>query len=178
MPILRIAILGAESTGKSTLAAALAAHYQTIWVAEFLREFVETRQRTPYAEEQLLIATTQREREEESESRANRLLFCDTSPLMTALYSEHYFGGVDAELAMLAAQHDYGATIVTAPTTPWVADGLQRESDVVRQHIHIQLMRKLYDAGIAYRLVDGSLQQRVMQIVDYLSDGLSLDEVQ
>ncbi|MCB5188025.1 ATP-binding protein [Methylobacillus caricis] len=178
VPILRIAILGAESTGKSMLAAALAAHYHTIWVPEYLREFVETRQRTPHAEEQFLIAATQREREAESEPRANRLLFCDTSPLITALYSEYYFGQADAELAALAAQHDYAATIVTAPTTPWIADGLQRESDAVRQHVHDQLIRKLYDTGIAYRLVDGSTRQRVMQTADYLSLRLSLDEAQ
>ncbi|WP_293775953.1 ATP-binding protein [uncultured Oxalicibacterium sp.] len=175
-PVMRIAILGAESTGKSTLAAALAAHYHTTWVPEYLREFVETRQRTPRAEEQLLIATTQREREAESELRANRLLFCDTAPLMTAVYSEHYFGHPDSALATLAAQHDYAATIVTAPTTPWVADGLQRESDEVRQHVHARLIRKLHDAGIPHLLVDGDVQQRVMQTVRYLATKLPASE--
>lgn len=175
-PILRIAILGAESTGKSALAAALAAYYRTAWVPEYLREFVETCQRTPHADEQYLIAATQRAREAESALHANRLLFCDTSPLITAVYSEHYFGQVDSALTALAAQHDYGATIVTAPTMPWVADGLQRESDEVRQQVHARLLCKLHDAGVAYLLVDGSLQQRVMQTVDYLGLHLPADE--
>lgn len=176
MPILRIVILGAESTGKSTLAAALAAHYHTTWVPEYLREFVETRQRTPRADEQFLIATTQREREAESESRANRLLFCDTSPLMTAVYSEHYFGQADPLLHALATQHDYAATIVTAPSTPWVPDGLQRESDEVRQHVHARLIRKLHDAGIAHLLVDGTPQERLRQVTTYLAATLSLND--
>lgn len=167
--IQRVVILGAESTGKSTLAAALAMHYQTVWVPEYLREFVELRQRTPWAEEQLPIAITQRERETESETRAHRFLFCDTSPLMTTVYSEYYFGQADVELNALASQHDYAATIVTAPTTPWMPDGLQRESDAVRQQIHARLVRKLDDGGIAYLLVNGDTQQRIAQVEAYLA---------
>lgn len=170
--ILRIAILGAEATGKSTLAAALAAHYHTLWVPEYLREFVETSQRPPVAAEQLLIATTQLQREAESAKRVlaqtSRLLFCDTTPLMTAIYSEHYFVEADSALARLAAEHDYAATIVTAPSMPWVADGMQRDSDAVRQKVHQTLLHKLQQAGIQYQLVDGSLQQRVLQSVEYL----------
>ena len=169
--IQRVVIIGAESTGKSTLAAGLAAHYNTVWVPEYLREFVETQQRTPWAEEQLPIAITQCEREMESEAKAHHYLFCDTSPLMTAVYSEFYFGQVEAELHALASRHIYAATIVTAPTTPWIADGLQRESDAVRQHIHARLVRKLVDADIAYLLVDGDAQQRITQVVTYLAQG-------
>jgi NadR type nicotinamide-nucleotide adenylyltransferase len=166
--IQRVVILGAESTGKSTLAIALTSHYQTVWVPEYLREFVESRQRTPWAEEQLAIAITQRERETESGARAHRFLFCDTSPLMTAVYSEYYFGQADVELNALANRHDYAATIVTAPTMPWIADGLQRESDAVRQQIHTRLLHKLDDAGTAYLLVDGNIQQRISQVKTYL----------
>lgn len=168
MPIQRIAILGAEATGKSTLAAALAAHYHTLWVPEYLREFVQTYQRPPVAEEQLLIATTQLQREAASAAQANRLLFCDTTPLMTAIYSEHYFVQADEALAQLAAEHGYAATIVTAPSMPWVADGMQRDSDEVRQKVHHTLLHKLDQAGIPYQLVDGSLGQRVLQSADYL----------
>lgn len=168
-PIQRVVILGAESSGKSTLAAALAAHYQTVWVAEYLREFVESRHRTPWAEEQLLIAITQHEREVEREAHAHSYLFCDTSPLMTAVYSDYYFGQADGELNALASRHDYAATIVTAPSTPWMPDGMQRESDTVRQEIHARLLRKLNDAGIRYLLVDGSTQERISHVVDYLS---------
>jgi nicotinamide riboside kinase len=63
-PLKRIAILGAESTGKSTLAPALAARYGTLWVPEYLREFVETQQRVPFEDDQIDIARTQRARED------------------------------------------------------------------------------------------------------------------
>lgn len=161
--VTRVAILGAESSGKSTLAAALAAHYGTLWVPEYLREFVATTGRVPEESDQFMIARTQMEREDAAAANASRLLFCDTTPLMTALYSRWYWGRVDAQLALLERRHDYACTIVTAPDSPWEADGLQRESEAVRQTIHEQVLQMLAEREIPYLLVSGSLPQRMLQ---------------
>jgi NadR type nicotinamide-nucleotide adenylyltransferase len=161
--VLRVAILGAESSGKSTLAAALAGHYGTLWVPEYLREFVETKNRVPYESDQYPIARTQREREDAAALLATRFLFCDTTPLMTAIYSTVYWGRVDVQLARLDRDHDYTFTLVTAPDSPWVADGLQRESEAVRQSVHEKVLRKLDERGIPFTLVTGSLPQRMLQ---------------
>jgi NadR type nicotinamide-nucleotide adenylyltransferase len=162
--VLKVAILGAESSGKSTLAAALAEHYQTTWVPEYLREFVDTQGRVPFETDQILIARTQRAREHEAAIRANRLLFCDTTPTMTALYSRWYWQRVDQELDALDKDHHYGLTLVTAPDGPWVPDGLQRESAAVRQAIHEQVVALLAERGIGYTLVAGTLEQRMQQV--------------
>ena len=165
----RIAILGAESSGKSTLAAALAERYATVWVPEYLREFVETQGRVPREEDQFPIARTQMEREDEAALRANRFLFCDTTPLMTALYSRWYWNRVDAALSVLEWRHDYALTLVTAPDSPWQEDGLQRESDEVRQTVHQQVLEMLADRGIDYFTVQGSLGERLLQVAELLS---------
>jgi NadR type nicotinamide-nucleotide adenylyltransferase len=167
----RVAILGAESSGKSTLAAALAARHDTLWVPEYLRQFVEERQRVPRESDQLFIAAMQRRLEDEMAAMAapDGLLFCDTTPLMTAVYSGYYFHGVDTGLAALAARHDYGWTLVTAPDTPWEADGLQRESEAVRQLVHQRLIAELARRGIAYALVHGALEQRLAQAEAWLA---------
>jgi NadR type nicotinamide-nucleotide adenylyltransferase len=159
----RVAILGAESSGKSTLAAALAARYATVWVPEYLREFVETRGRVPLETDQFFIAATQVARELAAAPRAGALLFCDTTPLMTAIYSRFYFGGVDPDLAALTAARRYDVTLVTAPDSPWVADGLQRESESVRQSIHRMLLDELAARAMPYLLVDGPLARRLLQ---------------
>jgi len=159
----RIAILGAESTGKSTLAEILARRHATLWVPEYLREFVEREGRTPREEEQVEIAFTQLAREEEAAARARGLLFCDTTPLMTMLYSQHYWGRVDTRLVQLALERQYALTLVTAPDTPWEADGLQRESEQVRQRIHAQLLEVLEQLGVPYRLVGGTFEERAAQ---------------
>ena len=161
--VARVAILGAESSGKSTLAAALALRYNTVWVPEYLREFVETHARVPDEGDQYLIARTQMAREDAAAQQASRFLFCDTTPLMTALYSRWYWGRVDAQLALLERRHDYAFTLVTAPDSPWEADGLQRESEEVRQTIHEQVLQMLHERDIPYLLVSGALQQRVLQ---------------
>ena len=169
MTVKRIAILGAESSGKSTLAAALAERYGTLWVPEYLREFVDTRQRVPFEADQVLIARTQLAREDEAAAQASRLLFCDTTPFMTALYSRFYWHRVDEELAQLAGRHPYAATFVAAPDTPWEADGLQRESAEIRDYVHGQVVEALHARGIAFTLLEGSVEERVARAEDVLA---------
>jgi len=159
--IRRIAILGAESSGKSTLAAALAAHYGTLWVPEYLREFVETHGRTPCEDDQLDIARVQVQRDDACAVHATRFLFCDTTPVMTALYSRFYWQRVDRRLAALAETRRYDLTLVTMPDMPWTADGMQRESDEVRHTIHAMLLEMLEERGIGYELMGGGEARRL-----------------
>lgn len=178
--IVRVAILGAESSGKSTLASALAARQGSLWVPEFLREFVDAHQRVPREEDQFLIASTQLQRERALEQQLQQqnllpqrsscqFLFCDTTPLMTALYSRCYFSRIDPDLEQLASSHAYDLTLVTAPDGPWVADGLQRESAAVRQQIHRQLREELAARAIAFTQVEGTLAQRLLQVEQLLA---------
>jgi NadR type nicotinamide-nucleotide adenylyltransferase len=171
-PVNRIAILGAESSGKSLLAQALANHFSTVWVPEYLREFVDEQGRVPRQEEQIHIARTQLQREDDLAKVANIWLFCDTSPLMTALYSRHYFDDVDPALSALELAHAYQFTLVAAPDFPWTPDGLQRESPMVRQRVHEELLDVLDEREIPFLLVEGSLTERVRQVqftLDFLS---------
>ncbi|RZJ84015.1 MAG: nicotinamide-nucleotide adenylyltransferase [Massilia sp.] len=166
----RIAVLGAESSGKSTLCEALARHYGTVWVPEYLREFVDTHGRVPFESDQYPIACAQRAREDAAAASegARGFLFCDTTPLMTALYSRQYWGRVDPQLARLDSRHDYACTLVTAPDSPWEPDGLQRESEEVRQKVHRMLVEMLDGRGIPYLLLKGSLAYRIRQVEDLL----------
>jgi NadR type nicotinamide-nucleotide adenylyltransferase len=173
MAVRRVAILGAESSGKSTLAAALAVHYRTVWVPEYLREFVEKHARVPYESDQFRIAQVQMEREHAAAALADGWLFCDTTPFMTAIYSGVYWDRVDPLLGALDRLHDYAVTLVTAPDGPWVPDGLQRESAAVRQSVHEAVIDKLERRSIAYTLVTGSLEQRLPQAVRALDQHLS-----
>jgi len=166
--VARIALLGAESTGKSTLAQALAARYGTLWVPEYLREFVDVHARVPHEDDQPGIARTQRAREDalalDARAGGRGLLFCDTAPLMTAVYSRVYWGRVPPDLLAMEAAHDYAWTLVAAPDLPWVPDGLQRESEEVRQRVHAQLVTVLDERRIPFTLLTGDLEARVRQV--------------
>jgi len=167
----RIAILGAESTGKSTLAPALAARYGTLWVPEYLREFVETHQRVPFEDDQPGIARTQlaREKAMAASPDAQDFLFCDTTPLLTAVYSRIYWGRVPPELLALEARHDYAVTLVAGLDLPWVPDGLQRESEEVREQVHECLLAVLRERGIPFTLLEGDLPRRMRQVEQLLA---------
>ncbi|MBR7798682.1 AAA family ATPase [Undibacterium fentianense] len=172
--ISKIAILGAESSGKSQLAEALAQAYSTVWIPEYLREFVELKQRVPSENEQLTIAQTQRQNEDRCLVDAHLWLFCDTAPWMTAIYSQHYFKSVPPELSSLANSHasDYAFTIVTAPDFPWESDGLQRESPQIRDIVHGLVIDSLDQSNIPFLLVSGSLKERLEQVqfaLDFLA---------
>ena len=170
-PLRRIAILGAESTGKSTLAPALAARHGTLWVPEYLREFVERERRVPREDDQLGIARTQRAREDAAAASkdARGLLFCDTTPLLTAVYSRIYWGRVPPELLELEAAHDYALTLVAGLDLPWVPDGLQRESEEVRRQVHACLLAVLRERGIRFTLLEGDLPRRLRQVEELLA---------
>jgi NadR type nicotinamide-nucleotide adenylyltransferase len=165
---LRVAIVGSASSGKTTLAQALAERYGDVWVPEYLRDFVDLRGRVPVEADQLHIAETQAAREDLAAARADRFLFCDTTPLMTAVYSRHYFGRVEPQLAQLVASRRYDVTLVCAPDIPWQPDGLQREPEDQSAIVNGFLTEELTARAIPYVRIHGPLAQRLAQVVEVL----------
>jgi nicotinamide riboside kinase len=162
-----IAIVGAESTGKSTLAAALAQRIaqetglRCTHVDEHLRTWCAQTGRTPRIDEQRGIAKTQQERIAAA-AATHDVVIADTTALMVAVYSRFVFG--DRALDDWAAtEHARSVqhTLVTALDLPWVADGLQRDGEHVRAPIDAMLRELLAAHGIAWSLVSGSGEARV-----------------
>ncbi|HEY1092993.1 MAG TPA: ATP-binding protein [Burkholderiaceae bacterium] len=148
-----IAIVGAESTGKTALAHALAVELGATCVAEYLREWCDREGRTPRADEQAAIAAEQARRIEAAALKGP--VICDTTPLMTAVYSDFIFGDQSLYASTLAWQGRCALTLLTGLDLPWVADGIQRASPAVQAPID-QLIRKALDgAGIAWQRVEG-----------------------
>ena len=155
-----VALLGAECTGKSTLAEALAAHFNAGLVTEYLREWCDAHGRTPLQHEQQHIAAEQAARVAAAASR-HALVFCDTTPFITALCSQHYF----QDDTLLAGAIDFQArcdlTLVCAPDLPWQADGIQRDGPAVRAAFDTRLRHALLAAGLPFVDVSGLDDQRL-----------------
>jgi nicotinamide riboside kinase len=160
-----IALLGAESTGKTTLAHALA---QTLAgegrdvavVPEYLREFCDTHGRTPRIDEQRSIAAEQMRRIAAA-AAAHAVVIADTTALMIAVYSDQVFG--DTSLyADAQAAHAQGCdlTLLTALDLPWQADGLQRDGPQVREPVDAKVRAALARAAVPYAVVFGSGETR------------------
>ena len=169
-----IAIVGAESTGKTTLAAALAERLRAAdagrvaWVPEVLREWCDATGRTPLAHEQGAILRAQHERIAEA-AATHDWVVCDTTALMTAVYSTLVFG--DDSLQQRAAElhaRTAAVTLLTALDLPWVADGHQRDGPQVREPVDALLRALMQRHRIGYGVVAGHGERRVQQAMDAL----------
>ena len=154
-----MALLGAESTGKTALAQGIQAHFQargipTALVPEYLRTWCDAAGRTPRPEEQQGIA--QEHARQLSAPTDVRLLVADTTPLMVAVYSDYLFGDRSLYPFALEHQRSYHLTLLTGLDLPWVADGLQRDGAHVREPVDALVRAALDGAGISYRIVYGS----------------------
>ena len=159
----RIAIVGAESTGKSwlcqTLGEVLARRGERVQVVpEHLRLWCEREQRTPQVHEQLAIAQAQAQA---VLSFGEGVVIADTTPLMTAIYSHMLFEDHSLYPLALAHQRLYDATLVTGLDLPWVADGLQRDGPHVRGPVDSLIRQSLQRAGVHYRVVYGQGHTRL-----------------
>ena len=160
----KIAILGAESTGKSQLAQALAQHFsQQGWVThrvdEYLREWCDQHQRTPQQHEQELMAQTQMARVQEAPAQA--IVIADTTPIMTAVYSQLLFEDHSLDNMALSHQQLFDMTFITGLDLPWVADGLQRDGPHVRAPVDAAIRSLLAKGNIAYQVVYGQGKERL-----------------
>jgi nicotinamide riboside kinase len=168
-----VALLGAESTGKTTLArelgSALAARGEhAVVVGEYLREFCETEGRTPRREEQRAIAAEQSRRIEAAEAQAD-VVVADTSAMMIAVYSDIVFGDASLHAEAAAAHRGYDLTLLTALDLPWLPDGLQRDGPHVREPVDARVQAALRTAGIAFSRVGGvgaARLEEALRIID------------
>lgn len=126
----RVALLGGESTGKSSLAIALANEFDTNYVAEYGRELWESKRGKLAFEDLLAIAQEQVRREETALllPTTRRFLFCDTTPLTTLFYSQQMFNKFAPELETLS-KRPYQQTILCDDDFPFVQDGTRATPD-------------------------------------------------
>lgn len=162
---LRVGLLGGESTGKSTLARALAEHSGAVMVPEELRAFVERAGRHPRPDEQRALYEAQVAAEARGLAAAvdvgAGIVVCDPAPLMTAVYSVVYFD--DDSLMDAAAAHAAAFDVLLWCWTdlPWRADGAQRDGPRWRDAAHDELARVVADRGLAPVEVRGAPAERV-----------------
>ncbi|OON62716.1 hypothetical protein B0920_04540 [Massilia sp. KIM] len=155
----RICLLGGESSGKSTLAQALAQRLGTVCVPEVGRERWEERGGALTYADMRLIAEGQARREDLLAREARQWLVCDGSALSTVFYSLDGFGRVDPAVRRLA-QRPYAWTFVCAPDFPFVQDGTRRDA-AFRQRQHHWYCSVLRARGLPFVVLEGPVTQRL-----------------
>jgi NadR type nicotinamide-nucleotide adenylyltransferase len=164
-------VTGSECTGKTTLAEALAAHYGTVWVPEFVRDFVAGNDRAPALGDVDEIARDQIEREDEAARRASRTLILDTDLLSTVIYSSHYFGECPAWVEEELARRRADLYLLADIDVPWSPDGLMRDRGDRREEMHALFQRALESRRLRFALVRGPHETR-MEVATRAIDAL------
>lgn len=159
-----ICIIGAECTGKTTLARDLAAHFDCPWVPEQLRVFCDTHTRTPTRAEQAQLLEAQRAGELSAQMSATQqekpFVFCDTAPLLTAIYSDYIFADRSLYARARALHSNYVLTLLLTNDIDWQADGLQRDGAQVRAPVMRLLERELAALALPMTRVAGLAENR------------------
>jgi NadR type nicotinamide-nucleotide adenylyltransferase len=165
--MLKVVVIGPESTGKSTLSEQLAAHYQTVWVQEFARQYLEELPR-PYEQQDLLaIAEGQLALEDKLVAQANRLLVCDTDLHVIKVWSEHKYGTCDPRILEQIANRPYDLYLLTYIDIPWEEDPQREYPDPAMREYFYNIYKDLVAAsGVPWVEIKGSSGERKSLAID------------
>ena len=168
--LVKIVLFGPESTGKTTLSIQLAKHYNTVWVQEYARPYLQKvwnqERRTCQQKDILPIAFGQIALENRLAKRADKVLICDTDLLETKVYSSAYYGGfVDPILEKAATENTYNLYLLTYIDTPGEADDL-RDRPEQRLEMFEAFQKALDQHQRPYLLLKGDKESRLKKAVE------------
>jgi HTH-type transcriptional repressor of NAD biosynthesis genes len=150
---LKIVLFGPESTGKTTLAKQLAEHFNTLWVPEYMREYLQEKWDAEgekcTMDDLIPIAEGQMQIENETAKLVNELLICDTNLLEICVYSQYYNGFCPEKIEKYAKENTYDLYFLTFVDVPWKIDDL-RDRPYERQKMFCTFEAQLNDYQLQY----------------------------
>jgi HTH-type transcriptional repressor of NAD biosynthesis genes len=169
--VTKAVLLGAPSTGKTTLAEKLAIHFDTQWMPEYGREYWEKHQinKRLTLDDLLKIAEVHIEKEDALVLESNRFLFSDTNAIITYLFSIDYHGTAHIELEHLAsvAESRHDIIFVCDTDIPY-EDTWDRSGEVKRQDFQDRIIKELNDRNLTYYMLKGTVEERIEQVSNVL----------
>ncbi|MEM8999392.1 MAG: ATP-binding protein [Bacteroidota bacterium] len=170
--LVKVVVFGPESTGKTTLSKQLAEHYQTVWVPEYAREYLQDKwdkeQKTCEPHDLLPIAIGQMKLENEYADEARDVLICDTDLLETMVYSEaYYLGYSDPLLKKYALQNNYHLYLLTYIDVPWEKDDL-RDKPNERKQMFAYFKKTLEESRRNFITLRGDKNTRLKTAIQHI----------
>lgn len=171
--VIRIALFGPESTGKTTLAIQLAEHFKTAWVPEFARDYLQEKWDNTAqicdVDDMLPIAYGQMKLENDALSKANQFLFCDTNLMVTKVFSEVYYNFCDTALDKAAREHEYDLFFLTDIDVPWEKDDL-RDKPEGRESVFGVFKQALIDNNKPFITLSGDKDLRLNKAISIINN--------
>jgi NadR type nicotinamide-nucleotide adenylyltransferase len=177
---IKVVLFGPESTGKTTLSRQLARHYNSVWVPEFARQYLQDKwnnlRKTCEPEDLLPIAKGQMKLENRLAKKTDSVLICDTDLLETKVYSESYYvGSCDPILEKYALENQYNLYFLTYIDTPWEADDL-RDKPNERLRMFKAFEQELIKQNRPYVILKGDKKTRINTAVKHIDKLLKAKE--
>ena len=167
---LRVVLLGAESSGKTTMTKALAKHYASYWVPEYWRFYWDAKhlsQADPIwtSDEFLHIAALQNQLADHYASLTRRILFCDTDAFATAIWHFRYLQFYTAALEPIWQSQRRDLVFLCTPDIAFVQDGV-RDGEAIRASMTDWIRNRLIQSNIAFVELKGTHEQRLQLAMD------------
>jgi len=163
--MIRVVVTGSECTGKTTLAKALAEHYETVWVREFIRDFVIEKGAPLTYEDVGPVARGQMALEDEHASGPSELLIHDTDLLSAVVYNRHYYGVCPGWIEEAFSKRAADLYLLAGIHVPWVAEGWLRDRGDRREEMHELFRNALLERRLNFREVRGGHHERLAEAV-------------
>ncbi len=169
---IKVVLFGPESTGKTTLSRQLARHYNSVWVREYARVYLQDKwndeRKTCEPKDLLPIAMGQIALENELAQKTESVLICDTDLLETKVYSEAYYSGTcDPTLNKFAIENSYDLYFLTYIDTPWEADDL-RDKPYERKRMFKAFEDALIKYERPYVVLKGGKEERLNEAIKHI----------
>lgn len=165
--MIKVAVTGPESTGKSMLAEDLAKAYNTIFVPEFAREYLENLNRPYEIHDVVEIAGGQLRLENEAARRHPEVLFCDTDLTVCKIWCEVKYGRCPDEITQWIEAEDYDFFLLCNTDVPWAYDPL-REHPHLREHLFSLYLAEMKTKKAPFGIVSGTGPQRLASAIGWL----------
>ena len=172
--LIKIAVVGPESTGKSTMSAYLAEHYHTVWVPEFAREYCEKLTGPCSWQDEINMFYGQLALEEEYMRKADKLLICDTTFITVKIWSDYTFGRSPQEVLDELPKHPYDLYLLLNIDLPWEEDPL-RDFPHMREHFMDIWHTELQALQANYVVISGTEQERYDNAVDAIDTFVNIE---
>ena len=164
----KIVLTGPESVGKTVLAEKLAAHYNTVWVPEYAREYCDIHGNQHFTPLDFAhIAGGQLLLEDQMAEKANGLLFCDTDLITTEIWAHYFLEKCPAWIQDINKTRHYDLYLLLSPDVPWVADNLRHFEDSRGEFFEL-LKNLLNKRGLHFETITGHFTERFLQAVYHI----------
>ncbi len=158
--VFRVVLTGSECVGKTSLAERLATHFETAWVSEFGREYVDRKGEFPDASDVEPIARGQIAKEDAFARTANRILILDTDLVSTCVYAEHYYGNCPDWIRDASIARRGDLYLLLDVDVPWIPDPPNRDRGHMRDAMQEMFRKALEERGIEWVDVRGDWAER------------------